>query len=1030
MFVIRDNQYYEMRKNFFTEKLLELLSNDRQKAKINPVSNEFLITDINEKTTQIGFDKKGFIAFVKSPLRRTYHFENDVDGKMLAFTNPNNSRISFDYNLDNDIEHIKRDGNSLLYIQYETKGFPDTIEFSDNTNIQFGYNRSLKITSIKNRINNEQKFEYDLENDLTSIKDEKGYVTRFYYSSWNHPDKIQYADGVTEYYKYNSKGLLTTIKVESETIVDIAYNDTNQPTNILYEDGNNLYYDYNDKGRIAKAQNNVITNTYTYNKQGQLIKENQEDKIIEYHYGNMGQLLGLTYPSGDTVHFQYDDDDRLESINDWSGNNYKITYDDKKNEDHFFYPNNLVTTIRKSKYGFIKKIECKNLISQNILYTINYDYDNLDRLKTLKDSKFEKRSFKYDNENQLLSVSYGSYRKDTYLYDAAGNRTKWNDLKASFNKRHQLVKQGNTLCSYDTRGNMIKLQNSKGTWQYSFNKQNCLIRAESSNGIIVTFSYDAFGRRIWKRCGSQEIRYLWMGEVLIGELIYIDKTQVVEKEYLYKPGTYIPLLVKINNKVYFYHTDHLGTPWRLIDMRGKIVWEANYCPFGQAYIKISEVTNNLRFPGQYWDEETKLHYNRFRYYSPEFGRYISKDPIGYLAGLNNYIYVGNNPVNIIDPTGLWWKAISSIALGIAAAAIVVMSAPVSLPLLAGAAVVGVGVGLGVNKALNLKGFCLSCILISFIEGFIVGALFAAALIAAVTLLPATAAAIVAVGVSAFAICSMLEEHFDLDLLDKAEKKIGLEKKGYDFFDPSDQSFYEMNEEDQGRSLGLLAGMFAGGYATSSAFKAALPKVANSKFGEYWTSKVKTSKLAEYVFPKPNAKTDTACKELSNIMERLGISKSKNPTIGAAEYKNGKVKVALSGKGENTARIRAKVEPHIPKDANGNKKWSFATDQANTNNFKSVKFKGAQSNRTVRIKGSDNHCVEAKLSSDGKPKNMSVFWRGTRPNPYPTNRIGADGSTISQDMSQCPSCKANIGNMFDIKSDNVYPIFQTMDNNEK
>lgn len=106
-------------------------------------------------------------------------------------------------------------------------------------------------------------------------------------------------------------------------------------------------------------------------------------------------------------------------------------------------------------------------------------------------------------------------------------------------------------------------------------------------------------------------------------------------------------------KIYYFHTDHLGTPRLLTDEDGEIAWKAIYQPFGSVEITISEIENPLRFPGQYYDEETGLHYNWHRYYDPEIGRYISPDPLGLTDGTNPYAYAQNNPVHYVDPTGLF-----------------------------------------------------------------------------------------------------------------------------------------------------------------------------------------------------------------------------------------------------------------------------------------------------------------------------------------------------------------------------------------
>jgi RHS repeat-associated protein len=75
-------------------------------------------------------------------------------------------------------------------------------------------------------------------------------------------------------------------------------------------------------------------------------------------------------------------------------------------------------------------------------------------------------------------------------------------------------------------------------------------------------------------------------------------------------------------------------------------------PFGEARILIADIENNLRFPGQYYDRETGLHYNYHRYYDPDTGRYLTPDPIGLAGGMNLYVYVDGNPVNWSDPLGL------------------------------------------------------------------------------------------------------------------------------------------------------------------------------------------------------------------------------------------------------------------------------------------------------------------------------------------------------------------------------------------
>jgi RHS repeat-associated protein len=198
---------------------------------------------------------------------------------------------------------------------------------------------------------------------------------------------------------------------------------------------------------------------------------------------------------------------------------------------------------------------------------------------------------------------------------------------------------------YDAKAN-ITTENAR---TYVYDLSNQLIRVLENTNQVAEYTYNGAGQRI-KKVTQTETRIFHYD--LLGHLIAeTNQTGQMLAEYVYL-GDQLLSMIKPGEAVYYYYNDHLGTPQVLTDDTQSIAWKAVYTPFRQAVASIQTVDNPFRFPGQYYDQETGLHYNYFRYYNPQTGRYITPDPIGLEGGVNLFTYVENDPINLVDPLGL------------------------------------------------------------------------------------------------------------------------------------------------------------------------------------------------------------------------------------------------------------------------------------------------------------------------------------------------------------------------------------------
>ncbi|WP_208642853.1 HNH/endonuclease VII fold putative polymorphic toxin [Rahnella woolbedingensis] len=234
----------------------------------------------------------------------------------------------------------------------------------------------------------------------------------------------------------------------------------------------------------------------------------------------------------------------------------------------------------------------------------------------------------------------------------------------------RVIRRGNGEYRYDSAGRLAEKRTEipgyrPQVWRYRWDANSQMRGLVTPDGEQWHYRYDAFGRRISKR--RQETTrsklagydYLWSGDQLIEETpVYADSTPAYEESihWLYEPGALTPAARREKGQLHYVVSDHMGTPRELLTEKGDVAWASRLSTWGDATryrpaANDDKLSCNLRFAGQYADEESGLHYNRHRYYDSETGQYLSPDPIGLAGGINPYGYV-HNPLSWVDPLGL------------------------------------------------------------------------------------------------------------------------------------------------------------------------------------------------------------------------------------------------------------------------------------------------------------------------------------------------------------------------------------------
>ena len=559
------------------------------------------VTDPKGNTTQYTYDGLNNLTREVSPDRGTLNYSYDSAGNRIKSIDASGRQVNYRYDALNRVTQVRYAGNAEINFTYDqgSNGIGQTTSMTDATGTS--------------------RWTYDPHGRATSKTVKTGTLTlatKYCYDSDGLLEAITYPSGKTVQLDY-STGQIKALTVNGAPLLSaIQYQPFGFATGWIFANGGINRRDFDLDGRMTAFDLGERSRQLAYDSAGRITHYSDTDlnQDQSFTYDALSRLTGVTTPVTQTA-YSYDA----------NGNRTQLSHGpDSKNYAVDASSNRLTASTANN----------------SPLKTYRYDASG----NITSDGN---NTFIYDGRGRMIQVT-GSFGTEQYRINGFGQRVaKLNgtppDLAGDTNQDGVLnvldlqrlitmiiVKapaNASADCNHDGRITLLDVICTQA---------KLIVMLRNPQKFVQTgtyFTYDEAGHLIGE--------YNQSGAA-IQETVWLDDT---------------PVAVLAGANRYFIYADHLNAPRAIADNTGKVIWRWDSEPFGTTPANEDPdkdgkpFTYNLRFPGQYYDKGTGLHYNYFRDYDPRTGRYLQSDPIGLQGGLNTYGYVGGNPVNWVDPDG-------------------------------------------------------------------------------------------------------------------------------------------------------------------------------------------------------------------------------------------------------------------------------------------------------------------------------------------------------------------------------------------
>jgi len=624
------------------------------------------ITDDNGRRFTLEYNEKYDLTKLVYPNGLTREWEYDDRGRLTRSKDIKGNIARFRYdNVDNMIWMEEPDGNVHEFVYDKSRNL---INAKDNLHeVAFTYG-PMGILRSRTQKGQTIKFDYDVELQLRRIINEGGEQYQFELDGLGQVIKETGFDDLKREYIRDEAGRVVEVRRPDNRWTKYKYDGIGNVIKEEHYDETWTGYRYNTDGLLIEALNEEGNIVFNRDRTGRIVQEVQGGHTISRTYNRDGDCIQITSSLGADIRQEYDEEGNLIRLQ--SGDNWQADWkrDNTGLELHRQMTGGISVRTERDRFGreIRKTVGARNIEQSRKQYTWGMG----DRLMSIQNElKSTHVNFDYDAFDNLIRADYQERDKIETIYrapDVIGNLYETpSRTDRKYGKGGRLLEDPTYYYHYDVEGNLcfkefkkqqgfssigkeaiekkykIRFKGSATGWLYDWSANGMLQKVVNPQQGKIRFGYDPLGRRIYKEYKNRRTNWLWDGNVPLHEWeTHSTETLLNVVTWIFEGG-FVPCAKVTQDNSYSIVTDYLGTPTQMFDKDGTNVWDAELDIYGKVRTFRGSSLKDcpFRYQGQYLDVETGLYYNRFRYYDPEVGNYISQDPIGLLGGMTLYSYV-------------------------------------------------------------------------------------------------------------------------------------------------------------------------------------------------------------------------------------------------------------------------------------------------------------------------------------------------------------------------------------------------------